>query len=112
MRPLNGFLVHRPFRISAGVNSGMIIQPDAKIDDGYHDLVIIEHRGSFRKFCNLIALLRGRLPKQPNVYTERVKWAEIESCEGEVTYSIDGELLTTSGVRIEVCDRPLTFICK
>ena len=90
----------------------MIIQPDAKIDDGYHDLVIIEHRGSFRKFCNLIALLRRRLPKQPNVYTERVKWAEIESSEGEITYSIDGELLTTSGVRIEVCDRPLTFICK
>ena len=92
--------------------AGMIIQPDAKIDDGYHDLVIIEHWGRFRKFCNLIALLRGKLPGQPNVYTERVKWAEITSCEGEVTYSIDGELLKTSGVRTEVCDRQLTFICK
>ena len=92
--------------------SGMIIQPDAKIDDGYHDLVIIEHWGRFRKFCNLIALLRGRLSKQPNVYTERVKWAEITSCEGEVTYSIDGELLTTSGVRTEVYEKPLTYICR
>ena len=92
--------------------AGMIIQPDAKIDDGYHDLVVIEHWGRFRKFCNLIALLRGKLPKQPNVYTEKVKWAEITSCEGEVTYSIDGELLKTSGVRTEVCDRQLTFICK
>lgn len=92
--------------------AGMIIQPDAKIDDGYHDLVIIEHWGRFRKFCNLIALLRGKLPGQPNVYTERVKWAEITSCEGEVTYSVDGELLRTSGVRTEVCDRQLTFICK
>ena len=92
--------------------AGMIIQPDAKIDDGYHDLVIIEHWGRFRKFCNLIALLRGKLPGQPNVYTERVKWAEITSCEGEVTYSVDGELLRTSCVRTEVCDRQLTFICK
>ena len=92
--------------------AGMIIQPDAEIDDGYHDLVLIEHWGRFRKFCNLIALLRGRLPKQPNVYTERVKWAEITSCEGEVTYSVDGELMTTSGVRTEVCDRQLTFICR
>ena len=92
--------------------AGMMIQPDAVIDDGYHDLVIVEHRGRFRKFCNLIALLRGKLPEQPNVYTERVKWAEIQSCEGEVTYSIDGELLTTSEVKTEVCDRPLTFICR
>lgn len=92
--------------------AGMIIQPDAEIDDGYHDLVLIEHWGRFRKFCNLIALLRGRLPKQPNVYTERVKWAEITSCEGEVTYSVDGELMTTSGVRTEVCDRQFTFICR
>lgn len=92
--------------------AGMIIQPDAEIDDGYHDLVLIEHWGRFRKFCNLIALLRGRLPKQPNVYTERVRWAEITSCEGEVTYSVDGELMTTSGVRTEVCDRQLTFICR
>ena len=92
--------------------AGMIIQPDAEIDDGYHDLVVIEHWGRFRKFCNLIALLRGRLPKQPNVYTERVKWVEITSCEGEIVYSVDGELLTTSGVRTEVCDRKLTFICK
>lgn len=91
--------------------AGMMIQPDAKIDDGFHDLVIIEHKSRFRKFCNLIALLRGRLPEQPNVYTERVKWAEITSCEGEVAYSMDGELLTTSGLRAEVCERPLTFIC-
>ena len=92
--------------------SGMIIQPDAKIDDGYHDLVIIEHWGRFRKFCNLIALLRGKLPKQPNVYTERIKWAEITSCEGEVVYSVDGELMQTTGVRTEVREKQLTFICK
>ena len=94
--------------VTAG--GGMIVTPDAKDDDMMMDLLIIEHKNVVRKYLNMMALSKGKVDKQPNAIVERTKWAEITPLDGIEWYSLDGELMTTEGVRVDICEKQVRMI--
>lgn len=94
--------------VTAG--GGMVVTADAVDDDMMMDLVIIEHRNVVRKYLNVIALNRGKVDKQPNAIVERTKWAEITPLDGVEWYSLDGELMTTEGIRVDICEKQMRMI--
>ena len=89
---------------------GMILCNDASECDGKLDLVVAQHRSLFRKVLNLLAINAGKLPKQPNIITEKVTFAEIIPSSGEEIYCIDGELARTDRMDVIVGSHKLRFI--
>jgi len=69
---------------------GMTLINTAVIDDGFAELFIVENRGFVRRVLNFAAILRGRMHKQPNVDTIKVKRVVISSPEDPLC-CIDGE---------------------
>lgn len=81
---------------------GMVVCPEAVDDDMKFDLVVIEHRTVLRKYLNLIAMVRKKLTKQRNVFTERTDSVEIEALDGEETCSLDGELMEITSLNVDL----------
>jgi len=81
---------------------GMVVCPEAVDDDMKFDLVVIEHRTVLRKYLNLIAMVRKKLTKQRNVFTERTDSVEIEALDGEETCSLDGELREITSLNVDL----------
>ncbi|MBP5395101.1 MAG: hypothetical protein J6Y18_04260 [Candidatus Methanomethylophilaceae archaeon] len=96
---------------TATAGGGMVITAEAKDDDGKMDLVIIEHKNVVRKYLNILALNKGKVSKQPNAIVERTEWEEITPLDGIEWYSVDGELLTTNGLRVDICGKQMRVIC-
>ena len=81
---------------------GMVVCPEAVDDDMKFDLVVIEHRTVLRKYLNLIAMVRKKLTKQRNVFTERTDSVEIEALDGQETCSLDGELREITTLNVDL----------
>ena len=81
---------------------GMVVCPEAVDDDMKFDLVVIEHRTVLRKYLNLIAMVRKKLTKQRNVFTERTDSVEIEALDGQETCSLDGELREITTLNVDI----------
>ncbi len=81
---------------------GMVVCPEAVDDDMKFDLVVIEHRTVLRKYINLIAMVRKKLTKQRNVFTERTDSVEIEALDGQETCSLDGELRDITTLNVDI----------
>ena len=79
---------------------GARIAPDARLDDGLLDAIIVEERGVIARFWHARHLARGTPQLAPLVTTTRVKRAVIES-PGPMEFHVDGEPGTASD-RIEV----------
>jgi len=69
---------------------GMTLINAAVIDDGFAELFMVENRGFWRRVLNFIAILRGRMHRQPNVEIVKVSHVVIASPEGPLC-CIDGE---------------------
>lgn len=76
---------------SKNAGGGMTICREAIIDDGYLDLLIIEYKGIFRRYMNLIAMLNKKLHLQPNVIHEFSKEVKLEAHDNHYC-CIDGEV--------------------
>ncbi len=81
---------------------GMVVCPEAVDDDMKFDLVVIEHRTVLRKYINLVAMVRKKLTKQRNVFTERTDSVEIEALDGQETCSLDGELREITTLNVDI----------
>ncbi len=81
---------------------GMVVCPEAVDDDMKFDLVVIEHKTVLRKYINLIAMVRKKLTKQRNVFTERTDSVEIEALDGQETCSLDGELREITTLNVDL----------
>jgi diacylglycerol kinase (ATP) len=79
---------------------GARIAPDARLDDGLLDAIIVEERGVIARFWHARHLAKGTPQLAPLVLTKRVRRAVIESA-GEMEFHVDGEPGTAHG-RIEV----------
>ena len=80
---------------------GLKVCPDADISDRQLDLVVVTRTGRFRYFLNLVALMRGKLLKQPNVVHKKVTCATLISDVVEEVV-IDGEMLHFDKVKVEL----------
>lgn len=79
---------------------GARIAPDARLDDGLLDVIIVEDAGLLARFWHARHLARGRPQLAPPVTTRRVARARIEA-DGEMEFHVDGEPGRASG-RIDV----------
>jgi diacylglycerol kinase (ATP) len=69
---------------------GARIAPDALLDDGLLDAIIVEERGILKRFWDARHLAKGTAHLAPLVTTRRVRRATIES-PGEIEFHVDGE---------------------
>lgn len=79
---------------------GARIAPDASLDDGLLDAIIVQERGILARFWDARHLAKGTPQLAPLVTTRRVRRAVIET-EGELEFHVDGEPGRAKG-RIEV----------
>lgn len=69
---------------------GARIAPDARLDDGLLDAIVVEERGVIARFWDARHLARGTAHLAPLVTTRKVRHATIES-PGEMEFHVDGE---------------------
>jgi len=72
---------------------GMMIAPEAKIDDGFFDVINIGDIGTLKILANAYSLYRGTHISLPEVKSMRAKRVEIRSADGfDLHLETDGEL--------------------
>ena len=88
---------------------GARIAPDASLDDGLLDVIIVPERGILSRFWDARHLARGTPQRAPQVITRRVQRAVIEA-DGEMEFHVDGEPGRAKGrIEVEVIPRALVI---
>lgn len=88
---------------------GARIAPEASLDDGLLDVIIVPERGIFSRFWDARHLAKGTPHLAPLVTTRRVRRAVIEA-PGEMEFHVDGEPGRASGrIEVEVIPRALVI---
>lgn len=87
---------------------GMQIAPQANIDDGFFDLVLIREMSRPRIICNSYRLYTGSIQKHPTVSCHRVR--RISFLKNDNRYlECDGELIHGSPLQIDLIKRALSL---
>ncbi len=81
---------------------GMLVAPEARVDDARLDVVIVGALGKARLLSRLPAVYRGAHLRDPAVQVHRGRVVEADARPGEVSLEIDGEPLGTLPARIEL----------
>ncbi len=92
--------------------SGMMIAPDAAIDDGLFDVLVYRAEGKLRMVLDFNMIYRGAHVSLPRVTIKRCRWVEIEPMGGpadEAIIEIDGESPGRIPARFEVVPGALTL---
>ena len=99
---------HRAFLISFANGrqwgNGAIIAPDAAIDDGYLDVVVVSARTKATVLRALPRLFSGTVDRAPGVQIRRVEHARV-TCEQPLRGHVDGESIACGEV-VDVRIRP------
>ncbi len=80
------------------------VAPQARVDDGKLEAVVVEDRGPFSRLWAARHLALGTADKTPRVLLRSIAAAQVET-EGDVLYHVDGEVGRAHG-RIDVRVRP------
>jgi diacylglycerol kinase (ATP) len=86
--PLQALLV--TLANSSQFGNGARIAPDARVDDGKLDLVVIEEVSRLKTLCGLPRLFTGGIARQAGVSIRRIERTTIES-EHPMCFHVDGE---------------------
>jgi diacylglycerol kinase (ATP) len=70
--------------------NGALIAPDARIDDGRLDVVVISHRSPLRALLQVPRIFMGQIARVPGVTIRRAERVQITSAR-PVVYHVDGE---------------------
>lgn len=70
---------------------GMHFCPDARIDDGVLDLVVVPHAGPVRSALRVPHLYKGTVAEVPGVVTAKVREVKIELLARDAWLDLDGE---------------------
>jgi len=89
--------------------SGMRVAPDAKLDDGFFDIIILDKMGRLKMLLKMPALQRGKYEgiKEINVY--KAKNVKIET-RPDAFIELDGEQLGTTPVEFQIVPKALPVI--
>ena len=81
---------------------GARIAPDARLDDGLLDALVVEDRNVISRFWNARHLAKGTPNLSPMVTAQRVRHATIET-PGRIEFHVDGEPgVATDRVEVEI----------
>jgi len=88
---------------AAQFGNGAWIAPDASVDDGQLNLVVVEEQSRFRSICAVPALFTKRIGRVPGVSMRRITQVQIED-DQPIRYHLDGEpRLGPSRLTMQVC---------
>jgi YegS/Rv2252/BmrU family lipid kinase len=90
--------------------SGMRIAPDARLDDGWFDVVWVVGARGVSLIPKLPKLYRGTLLSDPVVGSRRGRRIEADAASGAVPLELDGELVGSLPVSIELLPGALSVI--
>ncbi|MCL2350521.1 MAG: diacylglycerol kinase family lipid kinase [Defluviitaleaceae bacterium] len=80
---------------------GMQLVHNALIDDGFSEVFIVQNRGFGRRVLNLLAIMSGKIHRQPNVEIVKAKTLTIDSPRDDHC-CVDGEVLFTNRLDLKV----------
>jgi YegS/Rv2252/BmrU family lipid kinase len=89
---------------------GMLIAPEAKVDDGLFDIVIIEGLPKWNLITFAPKLYSGKILSSPGVRHLQAKVISIES-DQECLVNLDGEQPGTVPVEFSILPQAINFIC-
>ncbi|MBW2273404.1 MAG: diacylglycerol kinase family lipid kinase [Deltaproteobacteria bacterium] len=112
---VDGELVHEgPLALAAAANGryfggGMQIAPEARLDDGQLDVVVVGGASKARLLARFPSLYRGTHLRHPEASWCRGTCIEASAAPGRVWLDVDGDPLGTLPVTLEVLPRALTL---
>jgi YegS/Rv2252/BmrU family lipid kinase len=91
--------------------SGMMIAPDAAIDDGMFDVLVYRAEGKLRMILDFNMIYRGAHTKLPRVTIRRCRWVEVEPivASDAALLEVDGEGPGSIPARFEILPGALTL---
>ncbi len=89
---------------------GMKWAPEAQVDDGYFDVTILGQVSKWRMPLIIPQIYRGTILSNKEVETFRAKKLEV-SCEAEVAFEVDGEIMGNLPATFEVLPKCINFLC-
>ncbi len=72
---------------------GMRIAPNAALDDGLFDVVVVQEMGRRRSLSSLPSLYRGTHTRNPRVQIRRAARVEVEALGRELLFDVEGDQL-------------------
>jgi diacylglycerol kinase (ATP) len=92
---IDGVWTERPVLLLTAANArefgnGALIAPQASVDDGLLDLVVVEERSRLASILALPRLFNGSINRVRSVSIRRIARTEIQ-CDGPLIYHLDGE---------------------
>ena len=91
------------------IGGGIKLFPEAKIDDGYMDMIIVDYISRPRLIAALMKLMRGKVNSIKEAKAVRVKSAKFISDEENFTIQAEGELYENIAIDAEVVSNKLKF---
>ena len=88
---------------------GIKLFPEAKIDDNYLDLFMVDFVSKFRMLGAFIKLMRGKINKVKEVTAVKVKEVEFISDSHPFTFQADGELYENIPIKAKIVENKLKF---
>lgn len=88
---------------------GIRLFPEAKIDDGYLDLFMIDYVSKIKILGAFIKLMRGKINKVKQVTAVRVKEVEFIPDSEEYYFQADGEVYKNIPIRAKIVENKLKF---
>ena len=88
---------------------GIKLFPDAKIDDNYLDLFMVDFVSKFKILGAFIKLMRGKINKLKQVKAVRVKEVEFIPDSENFTFQADGELYNNIPIKAKIVENKLKF---
>lgn len=88
---------------------GIKIFPEARIDDGYLDLFMVDYISKIKIIGAFVKLMRGKINKLKQATVVKVKEVEIIPDSEDFTFQADGELYQNIPVKAKIIENKLKF---
>ena len=89
---------------------GMKWAPQAQIDDGCFDVIILGQISKWKMPLLIPHIYKGTVLSNKEVEMFRARKLEV-SCEGEMAFEVDGEIMGTLPATFEILPKCINFLC-
>lgn len=91
------------------IGGGIKLFPDAEIDDGYLDLLLVDYLSRFRTLIAFLKLTTGRVNKVKEVTHVKCKSVEITPLNGSAPIQAEGEIYENTPLKAHIVSDRLKF---
>ncbi|MGN0804608.1 MAG: diacylglycerol/lipid kinase family protein [Candidatus Coproplasma sp.] len=91
------------------IGGGIKVFPDAEINDGYMDLLVVDYLSRFRTLIAFLKLSMGKVNKVKEVTHVKCKSVKITPLEGDATIQAEGELYDNIPLNAHIVEGKLKF---